>query len=171
MVHVVDHFSKSAGLSALFKGVSPAMVRGLVYGGLRIGMYSPIKSWLTGEGKKANMQSKLISGCASGAIAAAITNPFELVRTSSARHGGTVILFHVENATLLDTVVSCISAPERILSRVTVCPCDILPSAFPVPHRSEQRDFDSIHSIGGIFHVCSPVCRHTLKAGWCIRSE
>lgn len=70
------------GVSALFKGVSPAMARGLFYGGLRIGMYSPIKTWMAGEGNKVSMQTKLGSGCASGAIAAAITNPIELVRWS-----------------------------------------------------------------------------------------
>lgn len=71
----------AAGLSALFKGVSPAMARGLVYGGLRIGLYSPIKAWMSGDGEDINMQTKLIAGCASGAIAAAITNPIELVRS------------------------------------------------------------------------------------------
>ena len=56
------------------------MARGLVYGGLRIGLYSPIKTWMAGDGKKVSMQTKMVAGCASGALAAGITNPIELVR-------------------------------------------------------------------------------------------
>ena len=85
----------AAGLSALFKGVSPAMARGLVYGGLRIGMYSPIKTWMAGEGNKVNMQTKVVAGCASGAIAAAITNPIELVSSRTCQRT-VIIACHLE---------------------------------------------------------------------------
>jgi hypothetical protein len=68
------------GYTALFKGVSPAMARGLTYGGLRIGMYTPIQDYLSDAQGNAGMREKVAAGCASGAIAAAITNPMELVR-------------------------------------------------------------------------------------------
>ena len=57
----------------------PAMARGLTYGGLRIGLYTPIKDTLAG-GEKLSMQSKVAAGVLSGGLAQAITNPFELVR-------------------------------------------------------------------------------------------
>lgn len=35
------------GVTALWKGLPPALTRGFVYGGLRLGLYSPIKQFLT----------------------------------------------------------------------------------------------------------------------------
>lgn len=67
------------GVLALWKGVVPAMARGLTYGGLRIGLYTPIKDSLS-NGDSISLQSKLAAGCLSGGLAAAITNPIELVR-------------------------------------------------------------------------------------------
>lgn len=69
-----------AGVLALWKGVMPAMARGLTYGGLRIGLYTPIKDMIAG-GESLSLQSKLAAGCLSGGLAAAMTNPIELVCT------------------------------------------------------------------------------------------
>jgi hypothetical protein len=56
----------------------------MTYGGMRIGLYKPIKDALDGatSGHSAvpSVYTKLAAGCASGSLAAAICNPTELVR-------------------------------------------------------------------------------------------
>jgi hypothetical protein len=66
------------GFTALWKGVIPAMAHGLTYGGLRIGLYTSIKDAMSGE-DGTSFQQKISAGCASGGLAAAVTNPMELV--------------------------------------------------------------------------------------------
>ena len=58
------------------------MARGLVYGGLRLGMYTPIKSAMGGDQKNDawSFYKKVAAGMTSGGFAAAATNPTELVR-------------------------------------------------------------------------------------------
>lgn len=58
------------------------MARGLIYGGLRLGLYTPIKS-LMGTSQKNDawaFYKKVAAGMTSGGLAAAITNPTELAR-------------------------------------------------------------------------------------------
>ena len=58
------------------------MARGMVYGGLRLGLYTPVKD-IMGVGKENDawsMYKKVGAGMLSGGLAAAITNPTELVR-------------------------------------------------------------------------------------------
>lgn len=70
------------GVGALFRGVTPAVARGLLYGGLRIGLYSPFKQALTpGEASDPGLLSKVAAGMGSGAVAAGICNPTDLVKT------------------------------------------------------------------------------------------
>lgn len=71
---------KHEGVSALWKGVGPSIARGLFYGGLRLGLYSPIKSVLAPDGQ-ASFVTKLSSGTLSGAFAAALSSPTELIKT------------------------------------------------------------------------------------------
>lgn len=49
--------------------------------GLRIGLYSPFKNALTQEGQEAGLLSKISAGMASGAVAAGVCNPTDLVKT------------------------------------------------------------------------------------------
>lgn len=88
------------GVLALWNGLPPALARGLLYGGLRLGLYSPIKTAMaalgsgsSGSGSVSGQQKegtnkeqvsfigKLASGSLSGSLAAAITNPTELIKT------------------------------------------------------------------------------------------
>jgi hypothetical protein len=58
----------------------------MVYGGLRLGLYSPIKDALGASTSKDawSTYKKVAAGMASGGMAAAITNPTELVRCNHA---------------------------------------------------------------------------------------
>lgn len=71
----------TAGVISLWKGITPAALRGLTYGGLRFGLYSPFKAALgVQEGDKGSLHKKVAAGCLSGGLSAAISNPTELVR-------------------------------------------------------------------------------------------
>ena len=84
---------------ALWAGLPPALARGFLYGGLRLGLYSPLKDALAGLGGSSTVAAgsgmvaaggapppqlsfvgKLLAGSLSGGVAAAITNPTELVK-------------------------------------------------------------------------------------------
>ena len=96
-----------AGIPALWKGVSPAMARGLIYGGLRLGLYTPIKSAM-GTSKHNDVWTfykKVAAGMTSGGLAAAITNPTELVRHQrAAKRFGFVSCRCARCTTALDAV-------------------------------------------------------------------
>ena len=76
----VDVF-KTEGLLALNRGVTPAVARGMLYGGMRIGLYNPIKGALTADGEEAGVVVKIGAGMMSGSVAAAVCNPTDLVKT------------------------------------------------------------------------------------------
>ncbi|ACO63300.1 mitochondrial carrier family [Micromonas commoda] len=68
------------GPLALWKGLTPSLIRAVCYGGLRLGLYRPI-TVLRERGGGGSMSTKVVAGCASGAFAAALLNPTELVKT------------------------------------------------------------------------------------------
>lgn len=69
------------GLTSFTKGLGPAVSRAMVYGGLRLGLYAPIRDAMHPNGTTASLSSKLAAGVLSGAVAAAATNPLDLVKT------------------------------------------------------------------------------------------
>jgi len=81
---------RNEGMSALTKGLAPSVARGLLYGGLRLGLYAPTKRTLVALQSSVPQQQrqaeqglglKIIAGSMSGCLAAAITNPTELLKT------------------------------------------------------------------------------------------
>jgi len=78
MVSTFQGILRNEGMSALWNGVTPAIGRGLFYGAVRIGLYKPLVDVLPIENQAAQ---KVTAGCLSGALAAAVFNPFDLVKT------------------------------------------------------------------------------------------
>lgn len=70
---------RNEGLIALGGGMVPAVARAVLYGGVRLGLYTPIKETLGGGSQSFGI--KLAAGTISGAIAAAASNPMDLVKT------------------------------------------------------------------------------------------
>jgi len=70
---------RGEGVLALNKGVTPAVARGMLYGGMRIGLYTPFKAILSPEDN--SLAVKIAAGMASGSVAAAVCNPTDLVKT------------------------------------------------------------------------------------------
>jgi len=73
---------KHEGPSALFKGLSPALMRQASYSSLRIGFYEPIRNVLAPgtAAKDISFAKKAIAGGTAGAAGIAIANPTELIK-------------------------------------------------------------------------------------------
>eukprot|EP01025_Chloroclados_australasicus_P031008 TRINITY_DN3127_c0_g3_i2.p1 TRINITY_DN3127_c0_g3~~TRINITY_DN3127_c0_g3_i2.p1 ORF type:complete len:469 (-),score=30.72 TRINITY_DN3127_c0_g3_i2:490-1896(-) len=82
---------RSEGFMGLMKGQSAAVARAVLYGGLRLGLYTPLKQTMISEGKSSNFAVKLAAGTVSGAIAAGIANPFDLIKTRQQAQGGVTV--------------------------------------------------------------------------------
>lgn len=71
---------KSEGLRALYLGLTPALMRSVLYGGLRLGLYEPSKYVCELAFESRNVLMKIVSGAFSGAVATALTNPVEVLK-------------------------------------------------------------------------------------------
>ncbi|KAF3330037.1 mitochondrial uncoupling protein 1 [Carex littledalei] len=82
MLGTVATIAREEGAAALWKGIVPGLQRQCIYGGLRIGLYEPIKSYSVGPDHHGDipLTKKIFAGLASGAIAITIANPTDLVK-------------------------------------------------------------------------------------------
>ncbi|KAE9460555.1 hypothetical protein C3L33_07557, partial [Rhododendron williamsianum] len=71
---------KSEGPRSLYLGLTPAFMRSVLYGGLRLGLYEPSKYVCGMAFESSNVLVKIASGAFSGAIATALTNPVEVLK-------------------------------------------------------------------------------------------
>ncbi|KAL8262156.1 hypothetical protein R6Q59_026205 [Mikania micrantha] len=71
---------KKEGPRALYLGLTPALTRSVVYGGLRLGLYEPSKNLCELAFESTNIFMKISSGVVSGAFATLLTNPMEVVK-------------------------------------------------------------------------------------------
>lgn len=71
---------KSEGLRSLYLGLTPALMRSVLYGGLRLGLYEPSKYVCELAFESPNVLMKIASGAFSGAVATALTNPVEVLK-------------------------------------------------------------------------------------------
>lgn len=82
MLGTIATIAKEEGLIALWKGIIPGLHRQCVYGGLRIGLYEPVKSFYAGDDFIGDipLSMKILAGLTTGAIAIALANPTDLVK-------------------------------------------------------------------------------------------
>ncbi|XP_015386180.1 uncharacterized protein LOC102623557 isoform X6 [Citrus sinensis] len=86
---------KKEGPKSLYLGLTPALTRSILYGGLRLGLYEPSKyacDWAFGS---TNILVKIASGAFAGATATALTNPTEVLKVrlqmnSSMKQSGSI---------------------------------------------------------------------------------
>ncbi|GLT37648.1 hypothetical protein SLA2020_119520 [Shorea laevis] len=73
---------KEEGLSALWKGIIAGLHRQFIYGGLRIGLYEPVKTFLVGSDFVGDipLYQKIFAALLTGALAIAVANPTDLVK-------------------------------------------------------------------------------------------
>eukprot|EP00041_Stephanoeca_diplocostata_P012772 m.214811 g.214811 ORF g.214811 m.214811 type:complete len:298 (+) comp19081_c0_seq1:153-1046(+) len=83
-IDCVSKTIKGEGVGALFKGLPPALVRQACYGGLRYGLYAPIRNQIGVSENTPKDQiplyKKFIAGGMSGAIASYICVPTDLMK-------------------------------------------------------------------------------------------
>ncbi|KAK9863634.1 hypothetical protein WJX84_011828 [Apatococcus fuscideae] len=94
------HIIRSEGLTGLYRGLNPAVARGLFYGGVRLGCYTPIKTLLGADPEHLSLLRNIAAGSMSGAMAAAASNPMDLVKTqlqaqNSPFHSSSQVIRHV----------------------------------------------------------------------------
>ncbi|CAI5460868.1 unnamed protein product, partial [Closterium sp. Yama58-4] len=82
MVGTMGTIAREEGLSALWKGLVPGLHRQCVYGGLRIGLYDPVKALFVGKDHRGDvpLTMKIAAALTTGAVGIAIANPTDLVK-------------------------------------------------------------------------------------------
>jgi solute carrier family 25 (mitochondrial uncoupling protein), member 8/9 len=79
--------AKEEGGGALWKGLGPGLQRQVVYGGLRIGLYDPIKKKLSDAAGGDSFGVKVAAGLLSGALGIAVASPTDLVKVRMQSEG------------------------------------------------------------------------------------
>ncbi|KAL4558177.1 hypothetical protein LXL04_036375 [Taraxacum kok-saghyz] len=82
LLGTVATIAKEEGLLALWKGIIPGLHRQFIYGGLRIGLYEPVKAFCSGGIllEDVSLFQKIIAALITGAIAISFANPTDLVK-------------------------------------------------------------------------------------------
>ncbi|XP_011035210.1 PREDICTED: mitochondrial uncoupling protein 2 isoform X1 [Populus euphratica] len=82
LLGTVATISREEGLAALWKGITAGLHRQFIYGGLRIGLYEPVKSFLVGSDFVGDipLYQKILAALLTGAVAIVIANPTDLVK-------------------------------------------------------------------------------------------
>ncbi|CAK9139427.1 unnamed protein product [Ilex paraguariensis] len=82
MLGTIATIAREEGLLALWKGVIPGLHRQCLYGGLRIGLYEPVKAFLVGSSHVGDVSlfNKILAAMITGALAIAVANPTDLVK-------------------------------------------------------------------------------------------
>lgn len=81
--------AREEGAGALWKGLEPGLHRQVVYGGLRIGLYEPVKNLLVGKDHKGDvpLHMKIAAGLSTGAIGITVASPTDLVKVRMQSEG------------------------------------------------------------------------------------
>mmetsp|Transcript_40306 Transcript_40306/g.29715 ORF Transcript_40306/g.29715 Transcript_40306/m.29715 type:complete len:148 (-) Transcript_40306:538-981(-) len=75
--------SKEEGVTSLWNGLSAGFQRQMVYAGLRIGLYVPIRNMIAGDlgpDGKPSLGVKILAGMISGTIGISFANPTDVVK-------------------------------------------------------------------------------------------
>ncbi|KAL6200288.1 hypothetical protein ACLB2K_030070 [Fragaria x ananassa] len=74
--------AREEGLGALWNGIIPGLQRQCIYGGLRIGLYDPVKLFLVGSAfvGEIPIYHKVLAALLTGALAIVVANPTDLVK-------------------------------------------------------------------------------------------
>ncbi|XP_048504206.1 uncharacterized protein LOC104908964 isoform X2 [Beta vulgaris subsp. vulgaris] len=89
MGHIFTQILKREGLSGLYLGLTPALTRSVLYGGLRLGLYEPSKYVCEMAFGSTNILLKIVAGGLAGSVATALTNPTEVLKVRLQMNSGT----------------------------------------------------------------------------------
>ncbi|KAF5727350.1 mitochondrial uncoupling protein 2 isoform X1 [Tripterygium wilfordii] len=82
LLGTIATIAREEGLSALWKGIGAGLHRQFIYGGLRIGLYEPVKKILVGDDfvGDIHLYHKILAALLTGALAIMVANPTDLVK-------------------------------------------------------------------------------------------
>ncbi|TVU06798.1 hypothetical protein EJB05_46833 [Eragrostis curvula] len=82
MLATIVCIAREEGVAALWKGIVPGLHRQFLYGGLRIGLYEPVKAFFAGGNVVGHVSllHKILAALATGVIAIVVANPTDLVK-------------------------------------------------------------------------------------------
>ncbi|KAB2087476.1 hypothetical protein ES319_A04G107400v1 [Gossypium barbadense] len=82
LLGTVGTIAREEGLAALWKGVIPGLHRQCLFGGLRIGMYEPVKNFYVGKDHVGDipLTKKILAALTTGALGITVANPTDLVK-------------------------------------------------------------------------------------------
>jgi len=75
--------SSEEGVAALYNGLTAGLQRQVVFAGLRIGLYVPVRTLIAGElkpGENPTLATKILAAMATGTIGISVANPTDLVK-------------------------------------------------------------------------------------------
>merc|ERR1712217_66672 len=89
IIGTASTIAREEGAAALFKGLSPGLQRQCLFGGLRIGLYDPVKSLYCGKDHVGDvpLHLKIAAALTTGAIAMTIASPTDLVKVRMQAEG------------------------------------------------------------------------------------
>ena len=71
------------GISALWKSIIAGLHRQIIFSGIRVGLYTPVKNMISGdlpEGKNPALYQKMLAAIITGAIGITVANPTDVVK-------------------------------------------------------------------------------------------
>nr|AFK39665.1 unknown [Medicago truncatula] len=82
LLGTVKTIAREEGVSSLWKGIVPGLHRQCLYGGLRIALYDPVKTFLVGAAfvGEVPLYHTILAALLTGALAITIANPTDLVK-------------------------------------------------------------------------------------------
>ncbi|CAN1142401.1 Mitochondrial uncoupling protein 1 [Linum perenne] len=82
MLGTVATIAREEGAASLWKGIIPGLHRQCLYGGLRIGLYEPVKNFYVGPDFVGDvpLSKKILAALTTGAVGISIANPTDLVK-------------------------------------------------------------------------------------------
>ncbi|XP_048500518.1 mitochondrial uncoupling protein 1 isoform X2 [Beta vulgaris subsp. vulgaris] len=82
MLGTVATIGREEGIASLWKGIVPGLHRQCLFGGLRIGLYEPVKTFYVGKDHVGDvpLSKKILAALTTGAVGIAIANPTDLVK-------------------------------------------------------------------------------------------
>jgi len=94
MIGTAKKIAAEEGFTKLWGGIGAGLQRQVIFAGLRIGMYVPVRDMVTGplpDGVNPTLLQKIAAGIITGGIAITIANPTDLVKVKMQGQGVAVL--------------------------------------------------------------------------------
>ncbi|XP_036842172.1 kidney mitochondrial carrier protein 1 isoform X1 [Oncorhynchus mykiss] len=90
MLHAIGRICREEGISALYSGLAPAMLRQASYGTIKIGTYQSFKRLLVDRPEDETLLTNVLCGVLSGVISSSIANPTDVLKIRMQAQGNVI---------------------------------------------------------------------------------